>query len=96
MITLYNSSMRLSGIDKVYMQKQLETFASRLDPKLFKTVSIGRQDTRGGFSVALGDHDHGQPQQRHFNSKEMMLGFIIGCNMMYSKSKNKLITDIQF
>jgi len=96
MTTVHISNMRLTGDNKVYMQNQLELFANNLDPKLFKTVSFGRQDTRGGFSIALADHDHRQPQQRHFNSKEMMLGFVIGCNMMYSKSKNALITNIQF
>jgi hypothetical protein len=96
MTTLQIANMRISGSNSAYINNQLKTFARNLDSKLFASVSIGRQDIRGGFSIALGSHDYRQSQQRHFDSKDQMVGYIMGCNMVHSRRKNSPMTDLTF
>ena len=75
------SNMRLTGNNKYYYASQMQQFADKLDTVLYKSVAFGKQDIRGGISITLFDHKHGAPQQRHFSSKDEMLGFIVASNL---------------
>lgn len=72
--------MRLSGIDKNYYLKQLQTFADSFDPNEISAADFGKQDTRGGYSICLFDTRGCVPSQKFFSSKDEMLGYVVGVN----------------
>ena len=80
------SNMRL-GAEKAYYQNQLAAFASIMIDKFddVQRVEFGKQDSRGALSITLFNSKHCVPQQRHFTSKDELLGFVVGYNHSHSK-----------
>jgi len=78
-------NMKITGPNRRYYLNQLDNFAAKVSTKLFIEVQIGKQDQRGGFSICLYDHNGQLPHQKHFDSKDMMLGYIVGCNTYANK-----------
>ena len=74
-------NMRITGDRKTYILKQFENFALHFDTDKIKAVDFGKQDIRGGFSICLVDLKDTIPEQMFFNSKEELIGFVIGYNM---------------
>lgn len=83
-------NMRLTGIGKNYYANQLAEFASKINKKKYKGVQFGKQDIRGGISITLFDHNGCVPSQKHFNSKDEMLGFVVGVNTFFKGRINNL------
>jgi len=84
------SDFRISGIDKGYHEHQMQDFANNLASRIdceVKYIHFGKQDSRGSLSITVFDHRHCVPMQRHFNSKDDLLGFIIGYNAGMSGNK---------
>ena len=75
-------NIRLTGHNKRYYAYQLASYAKHtmLRFKGTRCVQFGKQDIRGGLSITLITEDHCIDHQRHFESKDLMLGFIVGCN----------------
>lgn len=87
-------NMRITGIDKNYYENQLQEFANKFNSKVIKSVAFGKQDIRGGFSITLFDHRHCVPQQKFFNSKDELLGFVVGCNTFFTRNKKLTRLDL--
>ena len=76
-------SFRLPQDRKVYYEYQMQEFANNLAARVtcdVKYIQFGKQDSRGALSITIFDHRHCVPMQRHFSSKDEMLGFIEGYN----------------
>jgi hypothetical protein len=88
--------MRLNGDNKHYWANQLKEFADFFvgklwgsnDPRTIIEIQFGKRDTRGGFSIALIDQKHCIPRQKHFQSKDALLGFVEGWNMSDNSNIN--------
>ena len=88
--------MRLNGDYKHYWNNQLKEFSDFFvgklwgssHPRTITEVQFGKQDTRGGFSIALIDQKHCIPRQKHFSSKDALLGFVEGWNMSDNSNIN--------
>ena len=88
--------MRLNGDNKHYWANQLKEFADFFTgklwgsshPRIITEVQFGKQDIRGGFSIALVDEKHCIPRQKHFQSKDALLGFVEGWNMSDNNNIN--------
>ena len=79
-------NLRLPAKDKGYYITVLKVFTEHM-LKQFPNcayVEYGKQDTRGGYSIYLVNSDHCGVKQRIFESKEQMLGFIVGYNQALS------------
>jgi len=79
-------NMRLTK-ESAYWKAQMNNFAEHIISinKDIKSVSFGKQDIRGGFSITLFDSQHCVPRQEFFISKDEMLGYIRGYNMANSE-----------
>jgi len=84
-VHLITQNMKVTGPNRRYYLNQFEVFAAKVSTKLFIEVQFGRQDQRGGFSIALVDHNGVIAHQKHFDSKDMMFGYIVGCNTYANK-----------
>ena len=87
-------NMRITGERKVYILHQFEKFALNFDSDKIKEVDFGKQDIRGGFSICLVDNESIIPEQMFFNSKDELIGFVIGFNMnmgMFNRYERFLI-----
>ena len=74
--------LRLPTKDKGYYNAVLSQFTENMlkqSPNC-AYVEYGKQDARGGFSICLNNAEHCTISQRIFDSKEQMLGFIVGYN----------------
>jgi hypothetical protein len=88
--------MRLSGDNKHYWANQLKEFADFFvgklwgssDPRIITKIQFGKQDIRGSFSIALIDQTNCIPRQKHFQSKDALLGFVEGWNMSENNNIN--------
>ncbi len=80
--------IRITGVDKNYYLNQLQIFADSINWALNRDdivrVEFGRQDIRGGISICLVDDRTCVTQQKFFNSKDEMLGFVCGFNSAHS------------
>ncbi len=77
------NSMRINGPDARYYKNQLQIFADYIGetvPQNIQSVCFGKQDARGSLSITLFDENHCVPMQRHFRSKDHLLGFVCGYN----------------
>ena len=81
-VTIGFPNIRMIGQDKQYYINQCQEYAELIAGKTsdIKRVEFGKQDIRGGICITLYNSKHCVPQQRHFDSKEHMLGFIVGYN----------------
>lgn len=72
--------------EKPYYMSHMQTFANHMADKFSDTISVdyGKQDTRGGISITLFNTRHCVDHQHHFNSKDEMLGFIVGYNKSFN------------
>lgn len=82
-LTILN--MKITGPNRRYYLNQFEVFAAKVSTKLFIETQIGKQDQRGGFSICFVDPNAQIAHQKHFDSKDMMLGYIVGCNTYANK-----------
>ena len=72
--------MRITGTNKNYYLRQLELFEQAMIDKGRATrVEFGKQDMRGVPSICLFN-GHCVTQQKHFNSKDELLGYVVGYN----------------
>jgi hypothetical protein len=75
------SHIRLTGIDKLYYLRQFEQFEIAMVKKFnCQYVAYGKQDTRGAHSICLFSDNGCVSQQRHFDSKDQLIGFVVGYN----------------
>ena len=75
------SHLRLTGIDATYYRIQFEQFEQSMIQKFgCEFVAFGKQDTRGGHSICLFSEKGTISQQKHFDSKDQLIGFVIGYN----------------
>lgn len=74
--------LRLPEKDKGYHNVVLSQFTQTIIDRFpdCAYVEYGKQDTRGGHSICLNNAEHCTISQRIFDSKEQMLGFIVGYN----------------
>ena len=85
----YNS-FKLPSLDKVYWEYQLQECANNIAARVdcdVNYIQFGKQDSRGALSITIFDHRHCVPMQRHFASKDAMLGYIEGFNRGVSDVK---------
>lgn len=84
MKTSFNS-MKLES----YQKNLLTNFAELLPNKLTETdiqhVCFGKQDSRGALSITIFDSRHCVPMQRHFNSKDELIGYVEGWMNAHNK-----------
>ncbi|RKZ35902.1 MAG: hypothetical protein DRQ41_15255 [Gammaproteobacteria bacterium] len=76
-------NMRISGPDKQYHQNQLQIFADTIASKVDQTITrvdFAKQDMRGSLSITLFDDNHCVPMQKHFSSKDALIGYVCGYN----------------
>lgn len=75
-------NIRITGINKNYYLNQLETFERHMvDQGMAVRVEFGKQDQyRSNPSISLFDDKHGINQQKHFDTKHEMLGYVVGYN----------------
>ena len=75
------SHIRLTGIDATYYRLQLAQFEQSMIQKFdCEYVAFGKQDTRGGHSICIFSKKGTVSQQKHFDSKDQLIGFVIGYN----------------
>lgn len=76
------ANMRLPVDDKTYWTGRLNEFTELMKIKFVdrdvQDVEFGKQDLRGGFSITLIDGRRCVPMQKHFGSKQEMLGYVAG------------------
>lgn len=73
--------IRITGTNKNYYLRQLELFEQAMIDKGWATrVEFGKQDMRGVPSICLFNDRHCVTQQKHFNSKDELLGYVVGYN----------------
>ena len=97
MVNFRFCNMRITGERKIYLLKQFEKFALHFDSDKIKAVEFGKQDIRGGFSICLIDNKDTIPEQMFFNSKDELIGFVIGYNMpvgMWNRYNNWIIKSV--
>ena len=71
--------MRLTGKNKKFYENQLTEFEGLLaDKGMAYRVEFGKQDIRGAFSISLYDGDNRIKQQRFFETKQELLGYVVG------------------
>ena len=71
--------MRLTGKNKKFYENQLTEFEGLLvDKGMAYRVEFGKQDIRGAFSISLYDVDNRIKQQRFFETKQELLGYVVG------------------
>jgi hypothetical protein len=87
--------------NKPYWENQLEEFSNRFIGKYWgnknsyaqgrEIVSLyfGKQDIRGGNSICLVNSNGTISRQKHFESKDIMLGYIEGWNASGNNDINK-------
>ena len=72
--------MRITGTNKNYYLHQLELFEQKMIDKGMATrVEFGKQDMRGVPSICLFN-GHCVTQQKHFDTKQELLGYVVGYN----------------
>ena len=93
-------SIRLTGTDRVFYKNQLETFGENINRYLKRTgehtitrVEFGKQDSRGALSITLFNARHCVPMQKHFSSKDELLGYVVGYNRAFGNVKNKYTNE---
>ena len=72
--------MRLTGRNKLYYRNQIELFATlraKYDDDV-AAVEFGKQDQRGGYSIALVDNQNRHFGNTYFESKQELLGYVVG------------------
>lgn len=79
-ITVSLSHLRLTGRNKEYYKNQMVIFSRHFDDKKYTMIEFGKQDARGVNSITFIHVERYVPMQRHFDSKEEMLGYIVGYN----------------
>ena len=72
-------NMRLTN-EKPYYEGHMRVFAAHICSDQILSVSFGKQDIRGGFSITLHDNRHCVPSQKFFSSKDEMLGYLVAYN----------------
>ena len=73
--------MRITGTNKNYYLHQLELFEQKMIDKGMATrVEFGKQDMRGVPSICLFNDNHCVTQQKHFDTKQELLGYVVGYN----------------
>lgn len=89
-------NIRLTGIDKEYYKNQLIIFGENINRYLQRTgidkikrVEFGKQDSRGAISITLVSLRGTVPMQKHFNSKDELLGYVVGYNQAFKNVKTK-------
>jgi len=83
-------SFKLPAQDKIYWEYQLQEFSNNLAKRIdceVNYIQFGKQDSRGALSITIFDSRHCVPMQRHFISKDAMLGYIEGFNRGISDVK---------
>lgn len=84
--TVTFNSMRL----EFWQEAMLRRFADLLPSKLWDTdvqrVEFGKQDSRGALSITILDSRHCVSEQRHFSSKDELLGYVQGWMMAFDPS----------
>ena len=77
------SNFRLPKVDKIYYENQMQDFSNTLAYRIdtdVKSIHFGKQDMRGALSITVFDQRHCVSMQRHFSSKDDMMGYIVGFN----------------
>ncbi len=76
-------SFKLTGCDKTYYHAQLIKFEQHMIKNYPDIVraEYGKQDNRGSLSISLVDDNGAIHKQRHFKTKDELLGFVIGYNL---------------
>ncbi|MCK4870785.1 MAG: hypothetical protein KAS93_06720 [Gammaproteobacteria bacterium] len=85
-----HNSFRLPAPDAVYWEYQLQEFANNIAERVecdVNYIQFGKQDSRGALSITIFDHRHCVPMQRHFISKDALLGYVEGFNRGVSDVK---------
>jgi len=73
--------LRLPKINILYWLNQLKEFADyQCEGINVSYIEFGKQDSRGAYSICWYNSKDIVIKQVHFESKDMMLGFIQGCN----------------
>lgn len=82
-----STNSMILGKEKPYLKNQLMTFAESMADKFNDTIEVcyGKQDSRGALSITLFNSRHCVDHQKHFSSKDELLGFVIGYNSAHSK-----------
>lgn len=80
-------NLKLPTKDKNYYLAVLRIFTEHMLEQFPECayVQYGKQDLRGGYSIYLSNASHCGVRQRIFESKEQMLGFIVGYNQAIYK-----------
>lgn len=81
------SNIRITGDNKTYIMGQLEQYAERVvddSEGYLSHLEFGKQDLRGGISITAYSVDHCVPEQRFFNSKDEMIGYVVGVNHVHN------------
>ncbi len=88
-------NMQIIGIritqEKPYYMNQLQSFVEHMQaqhPECIR-VEFGKQDLRGVPSICLYNENGCVTQQKHFSTKDAMLGFVVGFNSA-KESRNYL------
>lgn len=72
-------NMRLTGVNKKFYENQLAEFEELMIAKgMAYKVEFGKQDIRGAFSISLYNGDNCIKQQRCFDTKQELLGYVVG------------------
>ncbi len=82
-------NMRVSGEDKLFILNKFKEFAEVLTQNTgFVKVDFGKQDIRGGYSITPFYKDHTTGHQKHFKTKDELIGFVEGFLMGYEQNFN--------
>ncbi len=65
--------------EQPYYEDHMRVFAEHMGNEI-TTVQFGKQDSRGAFSITLYDTGGCVPYQKHFITKDEMLGFLVAYN----------------
>ena len=87
------SNMKITGSNRQYILNKMQNFADLCSAKKFSEVQIGRPYEQG-FSISLISHNGQSDNQAYFESKEYMIGYIVGYVIAAENQLNHTIKEL--
>lgn len=82
-------NMRISGQDKLFILNKFKEFAEIVTNNTkFKSVSFGKMDIRGAYSVTPHNEDGTTGHGKYFETKQELIGFVEGYVLGHEKNFN--------
>ena len=73
-------NLKVTGPNRRWVLDQLQKYADRFADRKFSAVEIGKQNQNSDHSISVYDTNGSLAYQKPFDSKDLMVGYILGAN----------------